>query len=193
MSSCMFELGTAEIGGKLVHSAIKNSSPDSLKAAIVEVRTLQENKLIDVDQILQKEWAVVWQTARWPTRLGVLADDERQTFLGDNLTYARNSHLAMQDCLLMEICIELYRQQHQRFPAELKELIPDYLERLPQDPYGNDGSYRYSVTSDGSDYQLYSIGPDHVDSGGKLNELAAWNDSGGDVNFRQRWQAELAE
>jgi hypothetical protein len=49
-----------------------------------------------------------------------------------------------------------YRVDHGAKPSTLHELVPDYLETLPIDPYSND-SFEYSLTPHG--YLLNSKAP----------------------------------
>ena len=53
--------------------------------------------------------------------------------------------------------------EEQRFPAGLAELVPEYLDSLPMDPYAGQ-PLRYSRLDEG--YRLYSIGRNRVDDGG---------------------------
>ncbi len=44
-----------------------------------------------------------------------------------------------------------------------------YLRRDPIDPWGNPYQYRYPTSRAGVDYELYSLGPDGVDSDQNIN------------------------
>jgi ABC-type transport system involved in multi-copper enzyme maturation permease subunit len=67
---------------------------------------------------------------------------------------------------IVALAIERYRRQHGRWPDSLAELVPDKLAAIPADPY--DGQpLRYRRNSDG--VIIYSVGPDKVDDGGKLD------------------------
>jgi len=62
--------------------------------------------------------------------------------------------------------IERYRLEHGSIPQLLDELVPAFLERIPNDPI--DGQHiRYKLSGDDG-YVLYSIGWNGVDDGGKL-------------------------
>jgi hypothetical protein len=65
------------------------------------------------------------------------------------------------------IAIERYRRVHGEAPEGLDQLVPDFLDRPPIDPF--DGApLRYYVDSGG--YKVYSIGSDGVDQGGEAGE-----------------------
>jgi hypothetical protein len=52
--------------------------------------------------------------------------------------------------------LERWRLSHGAFPADLKALIPDYLEKLPNDPITG-SSYHYRLARNG-EFVLYSVG-----------------------------------
>jgi hypothetical protein len=65
------------------------------------------------------------------------------------------------------IAVELYRRKHNRMPASLTQLVPDFLPSVPNDPF--DGKpLRYIEQRDG--FMIYSIGRDRKDDGGDRNE-----------------------
>ncbi|MFC1760612.1 hypothetical protein ACFL6U_00855 [Planctomycetota bacterium] len=71
---------------------------------------------------------------------------------------------AQQQTALTALAIERYRLAQQRLPEQLDQLVPDYLETGPIDPY--DGQpLRYRLLDTG--YVVYSIGVDGKDDGGK--------------------------
>ena len=62
------------------------------------------------------------------------------------------------------IAIERYRREHGKLPEKLDELVPEFLPRVPIDPY--DGQpLRYLVDEDGC--RIYSIGRNQTDEGGE--------------------------
>ncbi|GEM_PF-2840011 len=65
--------------------------------------------------------------------------------------------------LTTALAIERYRLKNEKLPKELKELVPEFLESVPEDPF--DGKpVRYKPQEKG--YWLYSVGRDLVDNGG---------------------------
>jgi type II secretory pathway pseudopilin PulG len=66
--------------------------------------------------------------------------------------------------LLITLALHAFRLEHGRYPASLTELLPAYLKRLPEDPFGPGGTFKYRVK--GKRYVLYSVGPDGKDDGG---------------------------
>ncbi len=76
------------------------------------------------------------------------------------------------DLTLTALAAERYRLAHGDWPAALEELVPDYLDEVPADPY-NHGK-PLSVKRHGDRLVIYSFGQDQDDDGGTL---------GGDEGF----------
>jgi hypothetical protein len=62
------------------------------------------------------------------------------------------------------LAIERYRLKHHALPAQLSDLVPEYLNVVPDDPFDLQ-PLRYRPLEQG--YVVYSIGPDGIDDGGK--------------------------
>jgi hypothetical protein len=79
-------------------------------------------------------------------------------------------------CLAMtSLAIERFRNQQGRLPESIDEIIPDFLEELPEDPFtGLD--LKYERRDKG--YLLYSVGPDRMDDHG-LEESEKKNSADG--------------
>lgn len=69
--------------------------------------------------------------------------------------------------LICELALRQSRLEHESEPTTLEDLVPDYLSAVPLDPYSGE-PLRYRPSASG--YQLYSVGPDGVDDGGKPME-----------------------
>lgn len=67
--------------------------------------------------------------------------------------------------LTLSLALHAYYLDHGSYPASLKALTPSYLSKLPDDPFALKGTFKYKCS--GSDYTLYSLGPDCRDDGGK--------------------------
>ncbi len=63
------------------------------------------------------------------------------------------------------LSLELFRMDHDRLPASLVELVPDYLPAVPQDIMDPGQPVKYAH-DDGGGYVLYSVGSDGDDDGG---------------------------
>lgn len=61
--------------------------------------------------------------------------------------------------------LERFKVGEGKYPQQLQELVPRFLEQLPRDPHGKGSTYRYSPSE--SRYVLYSLGQDQDDDGGR--------------------------
>lgn len=66
-----------------------------------------------------------------------------------------------------QLAIELYRREHGKLPAELSDLVPDFLDEVPIDPFTGDPLI-YRVDEDA--IVIYSVGRNGVDDGGVVNK-----------------------
>ena len=75
------------------------------------------------------------------------------------------------------IAVERFRLEHERWPENLSELVPEYLDEVPRDLFCFDGEpLRYVVRPDGS-RRIYSVGENHRDHGGvtRQEDSRAWD------------------
>jgi hypothetical protein len=106
---------------------------------------------------------------------------------GDWVTQARGFHRIQAElhCATAALAAERYRLAEGRWPDHLDALVPRYLNAVPIDPF--DGRpLRLCRPLDG--LIVYSVGPDRVDNGGRLNR-AQPGSSGSDVGF-QLWECD---
>ena len=83
------------------------------------------------------------------------------------------------DHQLVAICLELYRAKSGDYPESLQQLVPEFLDRIPADRYtGN--ALRYRKTTHG--FEIYSLGRDQTDQGGKRSEEVGKSPIPGDGN-----------
>lgn len=65
------------------------------------------------------------------------------------------------------IAVEFYRRKHGRLPQSLDELVPEFLPRVPQDPYVG-APLKYIAAPD--HFKIYSVGRDGKDDGGDRSD-----------------------
>jgi hypothetical protein len=66
---------------------------------------------------------------------------------------------------LARLALHAYRKDTGVYPPTLEALVPKYLHSTPSDPFSDGQALRYA--RDGKRYNLWSIGPDARDDGGK--------------------------
>jgi len=74
--------------------------------------------------------------------------------------------------VLTGIAVERYRQKHSQLPAQPQDLVPEFLDTIPNDPFtGIPLSYRL----EGAGAIIYSLGVDGVDDGGRERDEYGMN------------------
>jgi hypothetical protein len=68
-------------------------------------------------------------------------------------------------CAMTALAAERYRLQHNRWPDALTDLVPDFLQEVPEDVFSDD-PLRIKKLDDG--LVIYSLGDDFTDDGGLL-------------------------
>src|SRR5262249_51323946 len=79
------------------------------------------------------------------------------------------------------LAAERFRRRHGRWPERLEELVPDFLEKLPPDPFAG-GPLLFKRLADG--VVIYSAGPDERDDDGDVRGAPNTSLTGKDVGFR---------
>ena len=67
----------------------------------------------------------------------------------------------MGNIVLARLALHAYRKDRGVYPQSLKELVPTYLAKAPEDPFADNRSLRYELS--GKRYKLWSLGPDARD------------------------------
>ncbi len=65
--------------------------------------------------------------------------------------------------IITTLAVRLFKMEKGRWPEKLDELVPEYLENVPLDPFGLE-PLRYKKRE--GKWIIYSIGPDGIDDGG---------------------------
>jgi hypothetical protein len=94
--------------------------------------------------------------------------------------------LILQRCSIVALAVERFSREHGAIPEDLSVLVPAYLDVVPVDPYSR-RSLVFRTTS--SDYEIYSVGPNHQDDRGEMTVLGGdWNEREvrGDVGLKVR-------
>ncbi len=85
--------------------------------------------------------------------------------VGSKAMYVAVSNDAHNASLAVQFALQAYKMEHGQYPETLNELAPNYLIKIPNDPFTVKRPLQYRKTGD--KYILYSIGPDLTDDGGK--------------------------
>ncbi|MHC4800215.1 MAG: hypothetical protein ACYTF1_26540, partial [Planctomycetota bacterium] len=74
-------------------------------------------------------------------------------------------HTGQVRCARAALACERYRLANKKFPEKLYQLVPDYLDKVPLDPF-DDKPLRYRMDEDA--IIVYSVGEDGIDNGGDV-------------------------
>jgi hypothetical protein len=74
------------------------------------------------------------------------------------------ANLARTQTAQTAVAVERYRLEEAKLPEQLRDLVPEYLSRVPPDPFDGE-SLRYKKHERG--FVVYSVGPDKQDDEGK--------------------------
>ena len=108
-------------------------------------------------------------------------DEIVRKIIGDDLAEVRcmaADNEAQIPMLMTTLALRAYHLDHGGYPPTLNALIPGYLSRVPDDPFAVSSQLHYR--RQGSNYVLYSIGPDGNDDGGRRVFIVE-PDSRGDI------------
>jgi hypothetical protein len=77
--------------------------------------------------------------------------------------------IARKGCAKLALALRLYRMKNEQYPEKLSQLVPDFLDKLPGDPFsGKDFLYR----TEGKGFIVYSVGANLKDDGGAEDALS---------------------
>jgi hypothetical protein len=84
------------------------------------------------------------------------------------------------DMLRLAIAMKLYRDDHgERLPDALGELVPGYLDSIPEDLFAPDQPLR--LARERGHWWIYSVGPDRIDQGERRGYSGLDPGAGGDL------------
>jgi hypothetical protein len=91
-----------------------------------------------------------------------------------------NRNLATLNCAITGLAIERYRITNGKWPRKLEELVPEYLAKLPTDPFNGEPLLVGTILGG---LVIYSVGPDLQDNNGLIDDLNPLKE-GTDIGFR---------
>jgi len=106
----------------------------------------------------------------WPRRqTAPPADLEPRTtkFVGvlQKSRFLRARTEALANLMLARLALHAYRKDKGVYPPNLESLVPQYLNKVPRDPFSENKALRYERV--GRRYKLWSVGPDARDDNGQ--------------------------
>jgi hypothetical protein len=114
---------------------------------------------------------ILWVMSWWQTRQAMERAETKHKIV-----------VAHERLLAGELALRSYQSEHGRVPARLDDLVANYLSSVPQDPFT---SQPLIYRPQGTNWLLYSVGPDSSDDRGKPAGRG-WPVQG-DIRFDSRW------
>ena len=174
----------------------RNLTSDQARQIAEDLARVDANRE-SLDELIARDNAWEDTNFRWKYRLErillreIWGLDAERSVVSDRL---EQKALLRRDALLRlmmtDLALRAFQIDRGRLPAALDELVPEYLPAVPIDPY--DGRpLRYLAGAD--DFQLYSVGADDIDDGGRGGTVRqTYLDAGFDLDL-EMWAREAAE
>ena len=102
------------------------------------------------------------------------------TFPPKKIWETSHSNLAMLNCAITSLAMERYRITNGKWPRKLDELVPEYLAKLPTDPFNGEPLLVGTIPGG---LVIYSVGPDLQDNNGLIDDSKPTKE-GTDIGFR---------
>ena len=188
--------GIEGIAVSVIQSGIDSASAEQLQRTAVQLDTMV-GVGGDVDVELErciradKYFSSTKSEFHWLIRLAENVLDSASTIESVRGALVRRS--VFRSLLRTEIAIQWYRRDVGQFPIDLNALVPKYIESVPDDYFAAvNQPFTYVVTEGGTEYRLYSFGPDKEDDGGEISEMH-WLEGEGDWDLMLMEGHRLAE
>jgi len=142
---------------------------DDRRVSFDEIR--QNESRLARHELLKESNPLKWISGWWEARAIVKHSEMRHKAV-----------IAHERLLTVEIALRCYRVSRARPPARLEDLMTNYLSRVPLDPFS---AQPLTYRPQGTNWLLYSLGPDGIDDGGR--PVGKGLSAKGDMFFDSPW------
>jgi hypothetical protein len=157
-------IGCETFGGVPLAKIISKLECDQMRPLVAELEHIDESTVTWPEVARNENRFFRAQLGIFPNPLKLLLYARQARFGLKDHEERHDSAAAHLRLLTTELALRCYRCDHGSAPGSLQQLVPKYLQRAPSDPFsGHPLIYRPS----GTNWLLYSVGPDRVDDGGK--------------------------
>jgi hypothetical protein len=169
-----------KIGCTRLAKLVPNLNPDEARAVLTALDKLDAGRVTWAEvqqgerrerryQLSKESNPVVWVRVWWEWRQAMPRAETKYKDV-----------VARERLLAAELALRCYQSERGLPPARLGELATNYLSHVPEDPFsGKPLIYR----AQGTNWLLYSVGPDGVDDGGTPVGPVVGSESKGDLFF----------
>jgi len=165
------------IGGTALSRLVPKLNPEAARRVIAELEQI-DTAGVTWDEVRRNESSFAryeykfarQQLGGWFNAIPLTMTRWVDAWRGRKQAEMRDRQLAAHVRLLTaDLALRCYESEQRRAPTGLEQLVPQYLQRVPSDPFsGRPMIYR----PQGTNWLLYSVGPDSVDDGGQ--RVGAW-------------------
>jgi hypothetical protein len=152
------------VGETRLFKLVPKLSRDQIRPLVPELEQINSYE-VSWDEVLRNENRFIRaQLGKYPNPLKLVSE----------LWQARSEKRVIRDrhyiaitrlrLLTVELALRCYRSEQGHAPGSLDQLVPKYLQRVPSDPFSD---HPLVYRPQGTNWLLYSVGPDRVDDGGK--------------------------
>jgi hypothetical protein len=170
------------IGQHSLYQVIQHLEPDQCQSAIKTLAKLEADRE-PLDEVILRDRIWSQHAYGWFGHLMQIFEDLAPRWkTAVMVRHALNRTQTVSRLLTVGLAIRAYRVKHEEIPHSLSDLVPDYLEKIPIDPFDPAGGPLRFVRRDET-YIIYSVGDDGVDNGGTAKELGRYPSHGEDLRL----------
>jgi len=171
VTDCVVGIAIEGLGNARLRQFRDKLQPNDCQRLIRRLETLDADRET-AEGIFQRDEAWSERAFGWHCRFALIVElivGQQLGVVDDRLltlTWALERRDAQHRLLMTELAIRAYRLEKGANPERLEELVPEYLARVPIDPYSDSGAPLVYRRTNG-EYLLYSLGPNREDDGGQ--------------------------
>ena len=167
------------IGNYSLYPALQKLSPEESRDIAAKIARIEKNREPIEDVLLRDR---IWSEHAygWWGHLIVLLDDIVDQSSNEAMVRAALARTNVVTRLMsVELAVREYQRKQGHLPESLSLLVPEYLPKLPADPF-DPGGGTFHYIPDHNSFMVYSVGFDGRDNGGQPpspKNLPSWDES----------------
>lgn len=162
------------LGSKESWKVIPTSSTPALQNLLSKLMKL-ESSIESVEAVIERDhdWSRGNMGWFWSSAQSVLMRSTLQHTRATTRTSHRRAQAELR-LLRTDVALELFKRKNGNYPTNISELVPEFMEAAPVDPFGGKPLVYRALTNS---YLLYSVGANEKDDGGTPSPQG-WGEAG---------------